>query len=108
MITYRKATAQDMDLLLDLRMTFLREINGPALDAGRESLLSENRRYFQEGFASGSFVVHIALDGTQIAATSGLSLYEITPLCVVQTVRLATSAASIRCPNTADRALPGH
>lgn len=85
MITYRQATAQDMELLLDLRMTFLREINGPSLDAGKESLLFENRRYFQEGFASGSFVVHIALDGAQIAATSGLSLYEITP--------------SLSCPN---------
>lgn len=85
MTTYRKATAQDMELLLDVRITFLREINGPELDAGRERLLSENRRYFQEKFADNTFVVFMAFDEDQIAATGGLSLYEITP--------------SLHCPN---------
>ncbi len=79
MIECRKANQHDIDALVNTRIAFMREVNGPELELIKERLLEENRRYFQEAIANDTFVVWMALDGGNIAATGGLTLYNVPP-----------------------------
>ncbi len=81
MITYRKAEQKDIDALTELRVAFLREVNGAKLDPMEKRLLQENRRYFERAMADDTFVVWMALYGGDIAATGGLTLYDVPPSC---------------------------
>ena len=81
MIEYRKACAGDIDALTEIRITFLREVNGARLGLVKDRLLQENRLYFQQAILDGTFVAWLAFDGSSIIGTSGLTLYQVPPSC---------------------------
>lgn len=80
MVTYRKATPADAELLARTRVIFLSETNGqPVSQTEMEELLSQNLRYFTEGLGDESFAAHLAFDGDALVATSGLSFFRLPP-----------------------------
>ncbi len=78
MIEFRKATTEDIDTLAKVRIDFLCEAN-QLTEEEKEVLLTANRQYFTETMADGSFVAWIALDGADIAGTSGITFYKVPP-----------------------------
>lgn len=82
MITYRKATINDIAGLAKIRSIMLAEIIGECSEKEREQIESNNKIYFQTALADDSFVAWIALDGDNIVATSGLSFYVVPPALV--------------------------
>ena len=78
MIEYRKATTEDIDTLAKVRIDFLCVAN-QLTEEEKEILLAANRQYFTEAMADGSFIAWIALDGTEIAGTSGVTFYKVPP-----------------------------
>ena len=78
MIEYRLADAEDIETLVSLRVEFLCEgKDTPA--AERDALGMENRRYFKQAMAAGSFIAWVASADGQIVATSGATLYLLPP-----------------------------
>jgi len=78
MIEFRKATAEDINALAKVRIDFLCEAN-QLTEEEKEVLLTANRQYFTETMADGSFIAWIALDGADIAGTSGITFYKVPP-----------------------------
>lgn len=78
MIEFRKATTEDIDTLAKVRIDFLCEAN-KLTEEEKEVLLAANRQYFTETMADGSFTAWIALDGADIAGTSGITFYKVPP-----------------------------
>ena len=74
MWTIRRATRDDIDVLVDLRQRFLAEI-GYGSDAVRNAV----RSYFTDALPTGDIVVLVAeLDG-QIIATGGVMIFQKPP-----------------------------
>ncbi len=78
MIEFRKATIEDIDTLAKVRIDFLCEAN-QLTEEEKEVLLTANRQYFTETMADSSFAAWIALDGADIAGTSGITFYKVPP-----------------------------
>jgi ribosomal protein S18 acetylase RimI-like enzyme len=79
MITFRKATLNDLQQLTELRINFLKEVH-PEPDDSRDKLLSDQlQSYFKEHLQTGDFVNWLAEDDDKIIATGGISFYSIPP-----------------------------
>ena len=79
MVEYRKATAEDADVLARIRADFLAEANSIAYEDEKTAVLESNRRYMRQALADGSFAAWIAAEGEEIVATSGVSFYLLPP-----------------------------
>ena len=78
MMEYRMATLADMEVLLTIRMDFLRDAQGIP-NGGESALIEANRAFLLSSLADGSFVQWLALDGTEIVGTSSVSMYLLPP-----------------------------
>jgi GNAT superfamily N-acetyltransferase len=78
-VTYRRATVEDIDVLVDYRLHFLAEHFGSS-DAGDvDSLKKELRNYFLEEMPKGSFIAWLAVIDDKAVATSGMVIWRIPP-----------------------------
>jgi len=78
MISYRKATINDIDNLAKIRSIFCMEAaNCSEIERGKLEIA--NKTYFDSAFADDSFIAWIALDNDKIIATSGLSFSIVPP-----------------------------
>ncbi|WFR55138.1 GNAT family N-acetyltransferase [Anaerocolumna sp. AGMB13025] len=78
MINYRKASAEDIEVLVSLRILMLKE--GTELSAEFEKKLAENtRQYILEGFNNQTYQVLVAELNGEIVAMSGLTYYTLPP-----------------------------
>lgn len=78
MIEYRKATTEDVNSLARVRVDFLTEAN-QMTEEEKEVLLTANLIYFKEAIADSSFIAWMAIDGAEIAGTSGITFYKVPP-----------------------------
>jgi len=80
-VTYRRAGAADIDLLVGYRLRFLAEHFGRGSGDYRDeaALAAELRAYFAEALPQGSFLAWIAEAGGEVVGTSGLVLWRIPP-----------------------------
>jgi GNAT superfamily N-acetyltransferase len=67
----RLATADDLDALVQLRMDFLREVNGRELE-NMQALHDNLHAYFARHLPSGDFLAWLAETESEIIGTSGL------------------------------------
>lgn len=74
-ILYRKLTADDLNVFIEMRIRQLRE------EGARENidLVPALKDYYARHIADGTFVSWLALDGERIIATSGMSFVEKPP-----------------------------
>lgn len=74
-IVYRKLTADDLDIFINMRITQLRE------EGATENidLVPALRDYYERHLADDTFVSWLALDGDRIIGTSGMSIVEKPP-----------------------------
>lgn len=78
MYTIRRATLDDLEIILDLRMAFLRESHPEA--AGAEPVTREaNRRYIGEKLPAGELLIWLAEEDGQVIGTSGLVFFHRPP-----------------------------
>ena len=75
MITYKRLTAEDLDDFIRMRIRQLRE-EGATEEIDLAPALKD---YYARHMADGTFVSWIALDGSRIIATSGMSFVEKPP-----------------------------
>ena len=71
-IRYRKLTADDLDVFIQMRINQLRE-EGATEDIDLAPAL---RNYYERHMADGTFVSWLEVDGEKIIGTSGMSFVE--------------------------------
>jgi GNAT superfamily N-acetyltransferase len=79
MIEYRKATINDMEDLLAVRVDFLRLANIIKNENDEKMLLLSNRNFLSCSLIDGSFIQYLAVDSSKIIATSSVSFYLLPP-----------------------------
>lgn len=78
MLSIRRATMDDLESVIDLRLAFLREMQPDADDLG-SAVLDSTRAYVTEKLASGEFLVWLAEEGGRIVGTGGLVFFHRPP-----------------------------
>ncbi len=79
-ITYRKASIDDLDELVRLRIEFLKEVQqAETRQYSEEELSTSLRKYLSKSIGNDDFVAWLAIFGGQVVATSGLCFFQITP-----------------------------
>ncbi len=78
-ITYRKATIDDVELIVSTRITFMVEAAGEMNVAEKELLIKNNKTYIHFGLKNNIFTSILAFDGQLLVGTSGVCFYNIMP-----------------------------
>ena len=76
MITYRRATTQDIPDLIRLRKT---QLSDEGQDITSMDIDDEMERYFKDAFASGRFTEFLAMDGDEIVGIGALVICDFPP-----------------------------
>lgn len=76
-----QATADDLDRLVDLRLTVLRAANGLPEDTPLPEVAANTRAYYQRALPAGECIIYFAMDGETIAGTGAVCFYEVMPTC---------------------------
>ncbi len=79
MVVIRRATLDDLDLLVSLRIQFLREAEQVRADIPSNELQKSLRSYLQKHLEEDTFVAWLAQEGEDIIGTSGVCFYRIPP-----------------------------
>jgi GNAT superfamily N-acetyltransferase len=72
--TIRRATADDLDLLVDLREAMVREIAGE-MDLDVTEALGHTRSYFESAVPSGEYVSLLAEAGGRVVGVGGMVIF---------------------------------
>ncbi len=78
MIEYRKVTVENADLIAGIRVDFLSEVNN-LTEEDKQGIYKANHEYFKKALADGSFAAWLAVFGTEIVGTSGITFYHVPP-----------------------------
>jgi GNAT superfamily N-acetyltransferase len=89
MIKYRKATINEIEDLLKVRLDFLNNAKNTRNEEDKRILLISNREFLSTVLADGSFIQWLALDGDKIIATSSVSVYLLPPNVMRPTGKVA-------------------
>ena len=79
MTTFRKATINDIDELIELRISFIKEHQGNISKSNLNILKKNLSDYFYKNIPTGNFIAWLALDDNKIISTSGLCFFNPPP-----------------------------
>lgn len=88
-VTYRRATLDDVDVLVDFRLRFLADRAGSDRAPDEELVAKNLREYFAEAMPRGAFLAWLAERDGAVVATSGMVIWQIPPNNSVPTGRQA-------------------
>lgn len=94
-ISYRKLTAEDLDVFIKMRITQLRE-EGATEDI---DLVPALKDYYHRHLSDGTFVSWLALDDNKIIGTSGMSFVEKPPYFSCPTGRIGLLSSMYTDPD---------
>lgn len=75
----RKAAIDELDLLMEWRMTVLREVFSVPDENPLDELELENRRYYQNAIKNDTHIACFAYDGDQVVGCGGVCFYQEMP-----------------------------
>ena len=78
-ITIRKADMSDLELLMEWRMTVLREVFSVSPDDPMTELEQENRRYYQRALPAWDHIACFACAGQKIVGCGGICFHQEMP-----------------------------
>lgn len=78
-ITYRKAGASDIELLVNTRLNLMEEDSGVMTDQERQLLYQSNKNYMEIGISNGSFFAFLAFDNDVLVGSCSVCLYCVLP-----------------------------
>lgn len=78
-INYRRATIDDVKLIVDARIHLLSEDSGPMRDEERMQLYENNKSHIEINIANNTFIAYLAFDGDSFVGTSSACLYSVLP-----------------------------
>ena len=88
-ITYRRATLDDLEVLVETRVRTLRAAN-KLPDSEEMSDVRENtREYYRAALSDNSHVAYLVYDSDVVVATGGVTFYSLMPMYVLKTGKCA-------------------
>lgn len=78
-LIYRRATAEDLELLVRTRIEVLRAANELADTVDMSAVEEQSRGYYREALESGEHVAYLVFDGETLAGAGGISFYRLLP-----------------------------
>ncbi len=79
MMEYRRATAEDLDELVEMRMAMRAEREDSDCKISLEDFRARTAEYFRAHIPDGSFIAWVAIDIGAIVATGGLCMHHVPP-----------------------------
>jgi len=79
--TYRKATLNDLDMLVESRMEVLRTVYELADNVDMSELEWESREYYRTSLPNGDHIGYLIFDEDTFVGTGGVSFYKVMPTC---------------------------
>ena len=78
-LTYRKASVEDLDLLVRTRTEVLHAANGLGEDADMSEAEAQSRAYYLKALRDGTHTAYLVFDGDRFAGAGGISYYQVMP-----------------------------
>ncbi|MBQ9484137.1 MAG: GNAT family N-acetyltransferase [Ruminiclostridium sp.] len=78
-LQYRKATLDDIDILVTTRVEVLRAANRLGGDADMSGVARESREYYRKALADGTHTAYLVFDGSEVVGAGGMSYYTVMP-----------------------------
>jgi GNAT superfamily N-acetyltransferase len=78
-VNIRRATAEDAEVMADLRRDMQGELTDSTGPLDPDALYERNLAYFRECIPSGQFVAYVAEEDGEMVATSGMVVYRAPP-----------------------------
>ena len=80
-IEYRRATPDQIDLLVETRVEVLRAANRLDDGADLSVVAAQSREYYREALADGTHTGFLAFDGDAFVGAGGVSYFRVMPTC---------------------------
>ena len=78
-LNYKKASVEDIELLVRTRIIVLRTVNNMADDADMSEVEERSREYYMRCFDEDIHAAYLVLDGDRFVGAGGISFYEVMP-----------------------------
>ena len=78
-LEYKRATSEDLDILVETRMEVLRAANRLDASADMAQVERETRVYYRSALADGSHTAYLVFDGDLFVGAGGVSYYSVMP-----------------------------
>jgi ribosomal protein S18 acetylase RimI-like enzyme len=78
-LQYKKATSQDMEMLLKARIEMLRAVNNPPADTDFSQIEANCRVYYSDSFEKDAHVAYLVFDGDTFVGCGGVSFFQGVP-----------------------------
>ena len=78
-LIYKKATVEDLDLLITTRIEVLRVVNQLSEDTDMKEVEEQTRLYYQKALQDGTHTAVLVFDGDRFAGAGGISYYRVMP-----------------------------
>ena len=78
-LQYKRAGLEDLEMLVETRMTVLRAANLLDDDANMSEVKAASRSYYEKALADGSHTAYLVLDSGRFVGAGGVSFYQVMP-----------------------------
>ena len=78
-LIHKKATIEDLDLLVTTRIEVLRAVNQLSEDTDMKEVEEQIRLYYQKALRDGTHTAVLVFDGDRFAGAGGISYYRVMP-----------------------------
>lgn len=80
-LQHKRATIEDLALLVETRMEVLRAANRLDASADMTQVERETRAYYRSALADGTHTAYLVFDGEVFVGVGGISYYSVMPTC---------------------------
>lgn len=78
-LIYKRATAEDIDLLTETRVEVLRAANRLSADVDMSEVRSQSHEYYRQALADNSHIAYLVFQGDRVVGTGGVSFFRVMP-----------------------------
>ncbi|WP_022776072.1 GNAT family N-acetyltransferase [Butyrivibrio sp. AE2015] len=78
-MNFRKATIEDLDILVTTRIEVLRAANRLDASVDMSEVERQSRDYYSKAMADGSHIAYLVFDGDKFIGAGGVSYYRVMP-----------------------------
>lgn len=78
-LIYKKATIEDLSILVKTRITVLRAANKLSDDVDMSGVEHQSRKYYKTALQDNSHVAYLVFDGDEFVGAGGVSFFQVMP-----------------------------
>ena len=78
-LTYKRATLEDIDILVKTRIEVLKAANKLCVDTDMGEVERQSYSYYQKALCDGSHIAYLVFNGSCCIGTGGVSFFQVMP-----------------------------